>query len=223
MRLRSTSQEVATLALPTVSPIAGRLPLAGPGACSPAGPPEPAARPSAQTPGCPGGLTGSLAGVFRQLASLVPLWCVQAPRSRLCIDCPEVCREVLGTVHGSVPASQQARPRLIRSSRTEPAESSGQSRADHVHRGRGQRGSRDLRRGPGGRAGGGSRTSMACRGGPSRSRPGPNWPRHQDPRGPVATPSHRVRVDIAAECVWNTPGDADGACVVPTLHQERGP
>ena len=106
----------------------GRLPLAGPGACSPAGPPEPAARSSAQTPGCPGGLSGSLAGVFRQLAGLVPLWCVQAPRSRLCVDCPEVCREVLGTVHGSVPASQQARPRLIRSSRTEPAESSGQSR-----------------------------------------------------------------------------------------------
>lgn len=106
----------------------GGSPWAGPGACSSAGPPEPAARSSAQTPGCPGGLTGSLAGVFRQLAGLVPLWCVQVLRSRLCVDCPEVCREVLGTVHGSVPASQQARPRLIHSSRTEPAESSGQSR-----------------------------------------------------------------------------------------------
>lgn len=127
----------------------GGSPWAGPGACSPAGPPEPAARPSAQTPGCPGGLTGSLAGVFRQLASLVPLWCVQAPMSRLCVDRPEVCREALGTVHGSVPASQQARPRLICSSRSLVASLG----ADHVHLGREQRGSQGPRRGPGGRAG----------------------------------------------------------------------
>lgn len=119
----------------------GGSPWAGPGACSPAGPPEPAARPSAQTPGCPGGLTGSLAGVFRQLASLVPLWCVQAPMSRLCVDRPEVCREALGTVHGSVPASQQARPRLICSSRSLVASLG----ADHVHLGREQRGSQGPR------------------------------------------------------------------------------
>ena len=75
----------------------------------------------------PRGLAGSLAGMFWQLAGLVPLGCVQALRSRVCVDCPEGCREVLGTVHSSVPASQQARPRLIGSSRMEPAESSGKS------------------------------------------------------------------------------------------------
>lgn len=101
--------------------------------------------------------------------------------------------------------------------------------ADHVHLGRGQRGSRDPRRGPWGRAGGGFRTSTACGGGSTSlttghgTCPGPNWPRHEAPRRSAATPSRRVRVDIAAGCVWNTPGNVDGACVVPTLHPGEGP
>lgn len=84
--------------------------------------------------------------------------------------------------------------------------------ADHVHLGREQGGSQGPRRGPGGRAGGGFRMSTACGGGPTSlttghgTCPGPNWPRHQAPRRSVATPSHRVRVDIAAGCVWNTSG-----------------